>query len=145
MHDLPTEIALPSTTCKISREAYFIKYDPRTKNAINLYEKLSSNCLQGRVKRNECQFKEDRVIPQIFRSSLKDYAKSGYDRGHLACAANHSDSYTDLSDTFFLSNISPQDQSFNRGYWAKLEKYVRNLTKEHKSVEVFTGPLFLPK
>jgi endonuclease G, mitochondrial len=141
----PTEMVMPATSYQISRQGYYVAYDPRTRNAIYVYEKLASDCLQGRVSRDGCRFKEDALIPKIFRSTLKDYQKSGYDRGHLACAANHGDSVENMEDTFFLSNISPQNQTFNRGYWALLEKHVRNLTKKYSTVEVFTGPLYLPK
>ncbi len=50
-----------------------------------------------------------------------------------------------MEDTFYLSNMCPQNPNFNRGYWAKFEKYVRDLTKAYKAVHVFTGPLYLPK
>jgi endonuclease G len=149
MQSLPQEIisqiGLPATSYHITRTGYSVAYDPRTRNAIYVYEKLSSDCLNGRVCRDKCQFKEDELIPKIFRSTLKDYQRSGYDRGHLAPAANHKDSEESMSDTFFLSNMCPQVPQFNRGYWAKLEKHVRDLTKEYQTVEIFTGPLYLPK
>ncbi len=135
---------LPATSYVINRAGYSLAYDPRTRNPIYTYEKLSSSSLVGRVSRDNCQFKEDNRIPEIFRSTLKDYQSSGYDRGHLAPAANHKGSYDAMADTFFMSNMSPQDPKFNRGYWANLEKYVRDLTKECRTLEVFTGPLYLP-
>jgi DNA/RNA endonuclease G (NUC1) len=38
----------------------------------------------------------------------------------------------------------PANPDFNRGYWAKLEKHVRDLTHSYE-VEIFTGPLFIPE
>ena len=143
--EIISQANLPSTSYHITREGYSVAYDPRTRNPIYVYEKLSSDCLNGRVSREGCNFKEDKLIPKIFRSTIKDYKGSGYDRGHLACAGNHQDNLKDMEDTFFLSNMSPQNKNFNRGYWNKLEKHVRDLTKEHKTVEVFTGTLYLPK
>ena len=143
--EIVSQASLPSTSYHIAREGYSVAYDPRTRNPIYVYEKLSSDCLNGRVSRDGCNFKEDRLIPGIFRSTIKDYQGSGYDRGHLACAGNHQDNLKDMEDTFYLSNMSPQNKNFNRGYWNKLEKHVRDLTKEHKMVEVFTGTLYLPK
>ncbi len=49
-----------------------------------------------------------------------------------------------MDDTFFITNICPQNPQFNRGYCAKLEKHVRDLTKDNTNVYVFTGPLYLP-
>lgn len=138
-------IELPPTTYLVHKTEYSIAYDPRTRNPIYTHELLSLSSLIGRVSRDDCKFKEDTRIPEIFRSTLKDYKGSGYDRGHLAPAANHKHSEDAMSDTFYLSNMCPQDPKFNRGYWAKLEKYVRNLANSHKTVEVFSGPLYLPQ
>jgi endonuclease G, mitochondrial len=76
---------------------------------------------------------------------LKDYYGSGFDRGHLCPAGDCKHSEEAMDDSFFLTNISPQNPNFNRGYWAALERHVRDLTKEHGSIHVFTGGLYLPK
>lgn len=78
----------------------------------------------------------------LFRASLSNHKSSGYDRGHLAPAANHKQNKEELEDTFYLSNMCPQCPQFNRGYWPKLERYVRDLTKLHQTVEVYTGPIY---
>ena len=44
-----------------------------------------------------------------------------------------------MSETFVMSNISPQAPSFNRGIWKKLESYVRNKTINSDSLIVITG------
>ena len=101
--------------------------------------------MDGSVNRDRFSFHEDKQLPACVRSILNDYRKSGFDRGHLAPAADHKDSEKSMKDTFLLSNISPQDPNLNRVYWAKLEKYVRELVYKHGKVTVVTGPLFLPK
>lgn len=47
-------------------------------------------------------------IERRFRSKLDDFRGSGYDRGHLAPAANHKSSQAAMDDTFSLTNMSPQ-------------------------------------
>jgi len=128
----------------IYRSCYSLNYDCRTKNANWVYERITAENLKGDVDRENFKFKEDPSIPQIFRSTLKDYQGSGFDRGHLAPAANHKNSADAMGDTFYLSNMSPQNPQFNRGYWSKFEKHVRDLTKYYLVVESFTGPLYLP-
>lgn len=140
-----SEFTPPCCFTEINRSGYSLSYDHRTKNSVWVYEKLTAENLKGNVDRENYQFKEDPVIEKIFRSTLQDYKGSGFDRGHLAPAANHKCNACEMAETFFLSNMSPQNPQFNRGYWASLEKYVRNLTKKYKTVEVYTGPLFLPK
>lgn len=48
------------------------------------------------------------VIPERFRSKLRDYARSGYDRGHMAPCMNHTFDQKDMDDTFHLTNMAPQ-------------------------------------
>ncbi len=48
-----------------------------------------------------------------------------------------------MDDTFYLTNMCPQVAALNRGYWANLEKYVRDLTNHYAKVTVISGPLYL--
>ncbi len=74
-------------------------------------------------------------------ASLADYKGSGYDRGHLAPAADFAYSAEAMDDSFYLSNMSPQNGSFNRGIWAKLEAAVRDWAGETLITYVVTGPV----
>lgn len=89
-------------------------------------------------------FREDMRIPEKFRSTLDDYKGSGYDRGHLINSADRKGSRIINSETFLLSNMSPQKPSFNRDIWLELEKAVRALAEKDEFPEVYTicGPLF---
>jgi endonuclease G len=70
-----------------------------------------------------------------------DYKGSGYDRGHLAPAADMSFSEQTMLESFYYSNMSPQNPSFNRGIWKRLEEKVRNWAILYQSVYVVTGPV----
>lgn len=76
---------------------------------------------------------------------MEDYIGSGLDRGHMAPAADCRKSVQLMTESFFLSNVCPQDAGLNRGYWLAFEKHVRDLTKYYKTVQVITGPLYLPQ
>ena len=84
-----------------------------------------------------------RADPSIFSGSaeLEDYRGSGYDRGHLIPAADQSWSEEAMSDSFFMSNMSPQEPAFNRGIWAALEAAIRTAAVTEGSVYVVTGPV----
>jgi len=89
--------------------------------------------------------KEDCEIHEYFRAQNLDFKGTGYDRGHLAAAANHRKSPTVLQETFLLSNICPQHPGLNRKLWKRLEIYTRSLAKHFNAVYVCSGPLYLPK
>lgn len=71
-----------------------------------------------------------------------DYYKSGYDRGHLCPAADMKLNKKAMSESFYLSNMSPQKPYFNRGIWKKLESKVRGWAFDEKMLYVVTGPIF---
>lgn len=89
-------------------------------------------------------FRADIRIPKRFRGSLKAYVGSGYDRGHLVASANQAEIELQNSETFLLSNMSPQHKDLNRKMWVKLEKAVRKLDENSKIFEtyVLTCPVF---
>jgi endonuclease G, mitochondrial len=70
-----------------------------------------------------------------------DYTGSGYDRGHLAPAADMSWSAEAMDESFYFSNISPQTPSFNRGVWKRLEERVRQWAIDDSIVYIVTGPV----
>ncbi len=73
----------------------------------------------------------------------QDYQNSGYDRGHLAPAGDMKWSSTAMAESFYYSNISPQNRSFNRGIWKKLESLVRTWAEEYGDVYIVTGPILM--
>ncbi|KAM4746373.1 endonuclease G, mitochondrial isoform 2-T2 [Anableps anableps] len=129
----------PSLANVRSRESYVTSYDPRTRTASWVIERLNPTSLTGPSDRKCCEFKEDD------RATNADYRGSGFDRGHLAAAANHKWSQKAMEDTFYLSNIAPQNPNLNQNTWNNLEKLCRSLTKHYLNVYVCTGPLYLPR
>ncbi|KAI9815549.1 MAG: nuclease [Pycnora praestabilis] len=96
--------------------------------------------------RKHSYFIEDVSVPEKFRAKLKDYFRSGYDRGHQVPAADAKWSQDAMDGTFLLSNMCPQvGDGFNRDYWAHLEDFCRRLTNNYPSVRIVTGPLYLPR
>jgi len=89
-------------------------------------------------------FRADIRVPRRFRAGLKAYEGSGYDRGHLSASANQDELEIQNSETFLLSNMSPQKASFNRGIWKRLEEAIRQLNASRNILEtyVLTAPVF---
>jgi endonuclease G len=89
-------------------------------------------------------FRPDYRIPEIFRADLGDFSGSGYDRGHLVASANQRETKLQNSETFLLSNMSPQKPQFNRKIWKGLETAVRKLDAKKSIFETYVicGPVF---
>jgi len=137
--------AFPISEFVIERDAYALSYDGQHRQAKWVYEYLTEAKVETKLGREGRRFKEDPEIPAILRATAKDYEGSGYDRGHLCPAADASSSEEAIDETFYFSNVSPKLPQLNRGFWAKLEKRVREMTKRYKALHVYTGPLYLPK
>ena len=89
-------------------------------------------------------FRADTRIPERFRAGLKAYTASGYDRGHLVASANSDLLLIQNSETFLLSNMSPQHPDLNRKRWRELEEAIRVLDAREDVLEtyVLTCPVF---
>ncbi len=104
----------------------------------------SAYCLtSGHLVKNASRSDDFRPDPEISTGSatLADYKGSGYDRGHLSPAADFSFDKDAMSETFYMSNMSPQAGSFNRGIWKDLESSVRAWAKKFGRVYVVSGPV----
>lgn len=93
---------------------------------------------QGKKSNN---FREDPALATR-SAQLDDYHGSGFDRGHLCPSGSMKWDFTVNDETFFLSNMSPQDHSFNSGIWNTIEDRVRNWSRTYDTIYVFTGPIF---
>ena len=89
------------------------------------YELTSYEASNAQYKRSN-NFRSDAKV-KTRSASLADYKGSGYDRGHLAPAGDMAFSGAAMSESFYMSNMSPQHPSFNRGIWKQLESLGKGL------------------
>ena len=71
----------------------------------------------------------------------KDYTNSGYDRGHMAPAADMKWSKDAMRDCFYLTNICRQNQKLNREAWQALEEKTRAWAVRDGKLIVIVGPI----
>ena len=147
-HDFATlKYGFPSIEHPLFRNRTVVSYNAKQKSANWVAERVNRHTLfeSNEADRKRSRFKtESEDIAPEHRASLKDYKGSGYDRGHLAPAANHKQSQEDLQETFMLANISPQvGNGFNQRFWKNLEKDVREWGSGDDEVYVVTGPAYL--
>ncbi|QNA89085.1 DNA/RNA non-specific endonuclease [Massilia sp. Dwa41.01b] len=93
------------------------------------------------LKRDNAFHPEPR-LPRSQRAELDDYARSGFDRGHMTPNGDMPDRQTQR-ESFTLANMVPQDGDHNRHIWAPIEGAVRKMAKKEGQLYVITGPAFL--
>lgn len=123
----------------ITHTYYSLSYSESNRQAEWVAYDLTPASINGTQARTD-DFKID---PKVKNSPVRsdDYSGSGYDRGHLCPAADMKLNFTAMSETFYMSNMSPQEPSFNRGIWESLENRVRTWAIEKNGVYVVTGPI----
>lgn len=129
--------------CIVDREGFALGYIEYHEQPAWVIYKLARAEVQAQVARRTNRFREDPEIP-TGSATHADYRKSGYDRGHLAPAADMAFSVQTMADSFFFPNMSPQVPAFNRGIWKRLEEQVRKFALQEGEIMVVTGPV-LPK
>lgn len=125
----------------LHKEAFSLLYNVKTKQADWVAYELTLDEVFGTETERSNNFKTDKEVP-LGAANNEDYKKSGYDRGHLAPAADMKFSKTAMEESFLFTNISPQSPSFNRGIWSSLEATVRYWAVINEAVLIISGPIF---
>ncbi len=122
--------------------AFAVLYSGITRTPLYSAEHLTAARIDAarQVRRLNLFHPEDR-LPADQRAELSDYARSGYDRGHMSPSGDMPDE-TAQAESFSLANMVPQAPRLNRGVWEGIESAVRGLAQRQDSLYVVTGPLF---
>ncbi|WP_353484523.1 DNA/RNA non-specific endonuclease [Haliscomenobacter sp.] len=130
-----------STTGAIVRHKYYtLSYSENDEQAEWVAYVLTRQRLQMDWQDRPDLFETDPLV-RTGSATLSDYRGSGYDRGHLAPAADMAFNTTAITESFYLSNISPQVRDFNHGVWKELEELSRDWAVKFNKLYVVTGPL----
>lgn len=123
----------------VVHQGYALEHSGNYKIPLWVCERMDPSQLDGPFERKN----DFRVDPDLTgpRSELSDYAGSGYHRGHHAPAEDFSSDKQRMSESFFLSNMSPQTPALNSGAWAKLEARARRWVAEDRVTWIITGAL----
>lgn len=123
--------------------SFLVLHSSVTRTPVLAVEKLTrEQLLDAKGEARADEFFEDPRLKASERADLSDYRGSGYDRGHLAPAADQPDA-TAMAQSFALSNMVPQNPTHNRKVWSKLESDTRKYAQRSAApVYVFTGVLF---
>ena len=95
------------------RTGYTVSYNSHWKQPNWVSYELLRDELQGNATRNDRFTPDYDVVGTMI--DTRDYTHSGYDRGHMAPAADMKWNETAMEESFLLSNICPQIPELNRG------------------------------
>lgn len=124
----------------VRHEGYTVSYnaDYRISNWV-AWELTAEKAVSDKVERKD-SFTHDPYLDGCINLNI-DYKSSGYDKGHLAPAADMRWSETAMTESFYFSNICPQAPALNRGVWKKLEEKSREWAEQYGIVWIVTGPV----
>lgn len=127
-------------TCRIG---YAALYDPAERTPLWVSEHVRRINFSGNAERDQLDFIQDTDIPVDALPRNSDYVGSGFDKGHMAPAADFKSSQLAMNATFRFANAVPQTPESNRGVWKQLEDATRELAIRRGDLYVITGPVFL--
>jgi endonuclease G, mitochondrial len=137
-----TRPALQKKTIGLCFEAFALIHSGVSRTPLWVAEKLTRESLiRARGVPREDNFHAEETLPPEDRAELHDYARSGFDRGHMAPAANMP-TPTAQHESFSLANIVPQQRQNNQILWAAIESATRHMTNQRGELYVMTGPIF---
>lgn len=123
----------------IRHTGFTLSYNNNLRLANWVGYELTAQETQGNVERSDWFDIDPNVKGTKVRHS--DYTHSGFDRGHLAPAADMKWDENAMIESFYMSNICPQVHALNAGAWNTLENRVRSWAKRDSAVIVVCGPI----
>ena len=124
----------------IRRTGYTLSYDAKNKTPQWVAWELTKEETRGKEERST-EFTPD---PDVKGTKVVtyDYSHSGYDRGHMAPAGDMKWSKKAMQESFYMSNICPQDHNLNTMDWNELEMKSREWARRYGKVHIVCGPIY---
>ena len=139
----PAECVAGTWDKTLCKPGFYAGYSNVDRQSLWVSYQLDASQLQGPKHKRSNRFYPDMSVKDPVYPA--DYTRSGYDRGHLAPAANMAYCSEAVDASFCMTNISPQAPGCNRGIWKILESEVRRWAAKEKSILVIIGPVFPAK
>lgn len=133
-------VSLPDDVPQIIKEytGFTVSFNPAHHLPNYVAWELTGTETEGQTPRNS----KFRVDDDVYGCATPgDYRGSGFDRGHMAPAADMKWSQKAMDDCHFLTNICPQDHNINSGRWSTLEKLSRQWAKRDSAIIIICGPI----
>lgn len=123
----------------IHHTGYTVSYNKDLKLPNWVSYELTRKETKGKEKRNDRFIADPLVIGSIATNA--DYTRSGYDKGHMAPAADMKWSSQAMKESFYFSNMCPQHPQLNRRGWKNLEEKIRDWAIADSAIVIICGPI----
>lgn len=142
------DLAIPQFTKStksqvIEHIGYTVSYNEQRRNPNWVAYELTGEEVDGTEPRGSKFIPDPEVVGR--QAVDNDYKHSGWDRGHHAPAADMKWSKQAMDESFYLSNVSPQNHNLNSGVWKSIEELTRDNAHKYNKILVVTGPVFTDK
>lgn len=138
--DLETPIPLvPRQEQIIRHSGYTVSYNKDLKIPNWVSYELTREETKGKEKRGN-RFIADPLVTGPIATNA-DYTRSGYDKGHMAPAADMKWSPEAMKESFYFSNMCPQHPQLNRRGWKNLEEKIRDWAIADSAIIIICGPI----
>lgn len=120
---------------------YTYCFDPSVRASLWVAYPLHSSHMSGSGDRDYSEFCYDPSVDSELQANLYRSYTGRYDRGHQLPAADRKCSQEMMDQTFYATNMTPQQSNFNQNKWGVLEGRVRNMVCSD-TLYVVTGAYF---
>lgn len=124
----------------LTKSNYTVSFNSQTNIPNWVAWSITSDELIERESRSN-NFQPDPELPTHSAVTTEDYTGSGYDRGHMCPAADNKYHWRAMDESFYMTNICPQNHNLNAGVWSTLEQQCRRWAVGDTVVHVVCGPI----
>lgn len=140
-----SEVLLPAPLRSVPeqilhRKGYTVSYNKDLKIPNWVAWELSPEKLVERESRTD-KFLPDPDLPEDEAVTTNDYKGAGLDRGHMCPAGDNRWHWKAMQESFYMTNICPQDHNLNRGDWKELEEACRQWAQAEGKIYIVCGPI----
>lgn len=141
-YEIPTSTrGLPEVY--LERMGYTVSFNPQTNIPNWVAWELNPARLVERESRSD-RFVPDPDISPSRAITTDEYKGSGWDRGHMCPAGDNRWHWRAMDESFYMTNICPQNHNLNRGDWKELEEACRRWASL-EPVYIVCGPILYAK